>query len=64
MEQLIARAMMMDVEQILSAVLLLHKQAGETPTTEQRLVRAALLQAYENKTSGEDLDLLIDKIGL
>lgn len=33
-------------------------------TKEQRIVRAALLSVYEERTSGDEVDALMDMIGL
>lgn len=61
MEKLIAKAMEMTVAQIIEAVTII---GGGMVSTEVTMVRAALIEAYINKTSEEQGDLLMDSIGL
>lgn len=61
MEKLIAKAMEMTVAQIIEAVTII---GGGLVSTEVTMVRAALIEAYINKTSEEQGDLLMDSIGL
>lgn len=61
MEKLIAKAMEMTIEQILEAVMFI---GGGQVTTDFRMVRAALIEAYSRKTSGEDADALMDLLGM
>jgi len=61
MAKLIAKAMEMTPEQMIEAVMLLG--GGELPR-DKYLVRCAILTAYENKTSGEEVDALMDALGM
>lgn len=62
MEKLIAKAMEMTVEQIVEAVTIIG--GGDNLNRDVYLVRCALLTAYERKTSGEEVDALMDVLGM
>lgn len=61
MDLLIAKAMEMTEAQIVECVKLL---GGDHLPTDKNMVRAALIQAYQNKTSPEQADALMDEIGM
>ena len=61
MEQLKAKVRTQTTEIILDCIM---KIGGGHVSVEERMVRAALLDVYEERTSGEDLDALMDVLGL
>lgn len=61
MEMLVTKAMELTPAQLVASVKLL---GGAHLPTDQRMVRAALIEAYARKTSPEQADSLMDEIGL
>lgn len=62
MAKMILKAMEMTTEQIVEAVTVIG--GSDKVSRDVLLVRAALLTAYERKTSSEAVDALMDLIGM
>ena len=61
MEQLINKTEEQATEEILSAIILI---GGGDVTTEQRMVRAALIEVYERREGSAEAETLMDAIGM
>lgn len=61
MEQLKAKVRTQDTDTILECIM---KIGGGHVSTEERMVRAALIDVYAERTSEEDADALMDVLGL
>lgn len=61
MEQLKEKVRTQTTETILDCIM---QMGGGHVTTEERMVRAALIQVYEERTSPEEADALMDVLGL
>lgn len=61
MEQLIAKARTQSTETILECLMVI---GGGIVDVDERMVRAALIEVYKERTSEEDADALMDALGL